>query len=337
MTGKTAMTVDRVSERAGGRRRRTVKRPPTISIVGAGRLGTALARALAAKRYRVEAVVAGTKLHASKAADLLGRRPLALASTQLEQLPSSDILIITTPDDRIGEIATRLAAIFERDDRKVKGRGADKVNRGRTVIHASGALSSAILRPMRAAGFGTGSMHPLVSVSDSLQGAESLCTAYFCVEGTPSAVRVMRGLIHSLGAQSFSISADNKALYHAAAVMASGHTTALFDIAVEMFTRCGLTARRARSVLLPLLKTTFENLYANEPSRALTGTFARADTTTVAKHLKALSSPGMRDALAVYALLGRRSLGLAEMAGARPESVKEIAGMLEETGTLENE
>ncbi|HEX8921389.1 MAG TPA: DUF2520 domain-containing protein, partial [Pyrinomonadaceae bacterium] len=137
----------------------------------------------------------------------------------------------------------------------------------------------------------------------------------------------------SLGAQSFSISADNKALYHAAAVMTSGHTTALFDIAVEMLSRCGLTQTRARAVLLPLLRSTLENLYATDPAHALTGTFARADTATVRRHLDALISQGMQDVLAAYTLLGQRSLRLAKTAGAGSDALKEIAQVLAESTT----
>ena len=110
-----------------------------------------------------------------------------------------------------------------------------------------------------------------------------------------------RSLVRDIGAKSFSINASDKVLYHAAAVMASGHVTALFDIATEMLTRCGLEPKRSRAVLLPLLRSALENLYASDSAHALTGTFARADTSTVRRHLSALNSKKMTDALAVAA------------------------------------
>jgi predicted short-subunit dehydrogenase-like oxidoreductase (DUF2520 family) len=319
----------RASLKGGGRRRRAPE--PTISIIGAGRLGTALALSLASSGYTIEAVVAGTLRHARRAAATVGTRPLALTSAQLERLPPSDILFITTPDDAIAGTAERVAATIAKSARDAKGfeKGEGRAGRARrTALHASGALSSDALRSLCDVGFATGSMHPLVSVSDSLQGAKSLRTAFFCVEGSAKAVRVARRLIRTLGAQSFSISAGDKALYHAAAVMASGHETALFDIAMEMLTRCGLTRRRARAVLLPLLLSALENLRASDTARALTGTFARADTATVRRHLDALRSQRMKDALAVYVLLGERSLRLAKAAGARASALKEIEGVL---------
>lgn len=309
--------------RLPGKQRKTSARKPTVSIIGAGRLGTAFARALSNHGYTIEAVVAGTSRHAEKAAALVSRpSPLALTSKQLDQLPASDILFITTPDDAIEEAARQLAARIE------SGRMKQGKSRIRTALHASGALSSAVLESIRGAGFATGSLHPLVSVSDPLQGARSLSSAFFCVEGSVAAVRVALRIVRALGAQSFSISAGDKALYHAAAVMASGHTTALFDIVLEMLARCGLTEARARSVLLPLLKSTLENLYLTDPAHALTGTFARADTATVRRHLAALHSQKMAGALAAYVLLGERSLRLAKRAGANPDSLKEIARAL---------
>jgi predicted short-subunit dehydrogenase-like oxidoreductase (DUF2520 family) len=319
------MAAERAGRRANDKAGRGIKR--TISIIGTGRMGTAFALALATRGYKIEAVVARRKAHARACAKLLGTQPLILLSAQLDQLPPSDILFITTPDDAIESVASQVAAMMKSRVAKMRG---EKGGRKRTALHASGALSSDILHSLRSSGFHTGSMHPLISVSDPVHGAESLRQAFFCIEGESAAQSVARTLVRALGAESFSINTKDKALYHAAAVMASGHMTALFDIATEMLTHCGLTANGARSVLLPLLRSTVENLYTSDPARALTGTFARADTATVRRHLDALSSSAMHDALATYTLLGLRSLQLAKRAGASSDALKEIALMLEE-------
>jgi predicted short-subunit dehydrogenase-like oxidoreductase (DUF2520 family) len=308
---------------------RAGKRKATVSIIGAGRMGTALARALASRGYRIEAVVARRKSHALACAELIDTEPLILTSAQLDQLPSSDILFITTPDDAIESAAVQLAAMMKSRAAKMKDAG-EKGGRKRTALHASGALSSRSLRSLSEQGFAIGSMHPLISVSDSQHGAKVLRSAFFCIEGDPQAQRVARSLVRALGAKNFSIKTKDKALYHAAAVMASGHMTALFDMATEMLSNCGLTKSRARRVLLPLLGSTFENLRTAEAAHALTGTFARADTATVRRHLDALRQSAMRDALATYTILGLRSLQLAGHAGARPEALKEIALILAE-------
>lgn len=301
------MTTEHQRDNIQTRERRVRERAATISIVGAGRLGTALAIALSSCGYKIEALVARRRLKAERAAALIEDiRPLALTFAQLDQIPASDILFICTPDDTIESVATRLAGIYTQ-----RRAGKKRASFQGTALHASGALSSTVLQSLRETGFAIGSLHPLISVSDSAQGAANLRSAFFCIEGDGVARRDASSLVSALGAESFMIQAKDKALYHAAAVMASGHLTALFDIAAEMLTYCGLTYGRAHAVLLPLLTSTLENLSRNEPAQALTGTFARADTKTVRKHLQALQSFGLRDALAAYKLLGQRSLLLA--------------------------
>lgn len=306
---------------AQGRRSRQPlkpKRKTTISIIGAGRLGTALAIALSSRGYLIEAVVARRLSHARRAAGLIQSHPHALTSAQLDLLPPSELFFITTPDDAIRTAAAQLSA------------STSTSRHGRIALHTSGALSSNVLSCLRDAGFRLGSMHPLVSVSDSTSGAESLHNAFYCVEGDTAAVRAARTLVQDLGGHSFSINTLDKALYHAAAVMASGHVVALLDIAIEMLVHCGLNQRRARAVLVPLLNSTLENLSVHEPARALTGTFARADLATVRKHLDTLRQLSSSDALAAYRMLGRRSLRMAESIGADPVAVKEIARVLAE-------
>jgi predicted short-subunit dehydrogenase-like oxidoreductase (DUF2520 family) len=306
------------------------ERKPIITIIGAGRLGTALALALSERGYTIAAVMARTLAHARRAARITAKgthnpasseKTLALSASDLDSLPRTDLLFITTPDDHLASVAARLAA-------SLRKRGGAAHARA-TALHCSGALSSEVLSTLRAAGLRVGSMHPLVSISDPAQGAESLRGAFYCIEGEPAAKRAARAVVRDLEGESFSVNRRDKALYHAAAVMASGHTVALFDIAAEMLTRCGLSPRRARAVLLPLVRSTLENLSRRDPARALTGTFARADAATATRHLDALRGLKARDALAIYKLLGRRSLALAEKAGADSEALKQIRRALE--------
>ncbi|HEY9403082.1 MAG TPA: DUF2520 domain-containing protein, partial [Pyrinomonadaceae bacterium] len=270
---------------------------------------SALALALNRGGYQVVALVARRAARARLIAHTISPRPLALDATQLDLLPDTvDLILVTTPDDQIARVAARLAAVYAARPVDVSPRR----RRQRVALHASGALPSDTLAPLGAHNFSLGSLHPLVSISDPAGGARNLRGAFYCLEGEARALAAARKIVRALGGRSFSLAARDKSLYHAAAVIASGHTVALFSLAADLLAACGLSHARARQVLLPLLASTLDNLRSRAPEEALTGTFARADLSTVRRHLAALQTAGdARRATAVYALLGERSLQMA--------------------------
>jgi predicted short-subunit dehydrogenase-like oxidoreductase (DUF2520 family) len=275
----------------------TNKPKPEISIIGTGRLGTALAIALAAAGYPIGSLVARRRESARRAAALLDVPSRVSALKELADRPAPGLLLISTPDDQIPRVADALANLdWETDGTP-------------TALHTSGALSAEQLTPLAEKGWSIGSVHPLVSVSEPRAGARLLREAFWCVEGDKRAVRLARALVRDLDGKSFSIESKNKPLYHAAAVMVSGNVTALFDVATQMLVQCGLTSGQARQALLPLLSSAVNNLHDLDPARALTGTFARGDLETVKRHLAALEDN--EPTLEIYRLLGRWSLKLA--------------------------
>jgi predicted short-subunit dehydrogenase-like oxidoreductase (DUF2520 family) len=170
------------------------------------------------------------------------------------------------------------------------------------------------------AGHFTGGIHPLISISDAVVGADTFGGAFFCIEGNETAVSAATTIATSLGGRTFSIPSDRKTLYHAAAVTACGHVTALIDIAIEMLSKCGVEKDSAQEILQPLIASTIENLRSLTPQKALTGSFARLDSGAVERHISAIGGEMHADVLDVYLLLGERSLELA--ASNQPDTVK---------------
>ena len=273
------------------------KQKPEVSIIGSGRLGTALAVALERKGYAIGSVVARRVQSARKAAKLLDARVQVLAAKDMRRLKPADLFLITTPDDQIAETAAALSRLKFSDERKI------------TALHTSGALSAEILSPLRDQGWHTGSIHPLISISDT---AATVSDAFWSVEGDQPALRLGKTIVKDLDGQSFSIKTEDKPLYHAAAVMTSGNVVALFDVALEMLQQCGLTRKTARSILLPLLASTVRSLETKNPEQALTGTFSRGDLETVKRHIATLKRNQLAAALDLYRILGKRSLRLAK-------------------------
>ncbi len=294
----------------------------SVSIIGAGRLGSALAIALEKRGYDIKALVARKLENASRAAKLINSSTLVLSSERLPELPPSDLVFIVTPDPEIRLTAERLATLTNFDSNTI-------------FLHTSGSLSSEILQNLREAGAKTGSLHPLVAVSDSQSGAEKFAGAFFCIEGEPEAVEIAKKIVADLGGNAFSIATEYKALYHAAAVMAAGHLVALFDAASEALSNCGIEKTNAEKILLPLIHSAIENLSAQTPEKALTGTFARADIETMERHLAALQKQNP-DILLIYGLLGLRSIKLAAARGVDQSKLAEMRRKLDESSENQN-
>ncbi|MGQ0763783.1 MAG: Rossmann-like and DUF2520 domain-containing protein [Acidobacteriota bacterium] len=292
-------------------------------------MGTVLGVALRRAEHHIEVVVTKTAPSARRAAKLIGGGAEALAAHQLDNPPAvtlrrlfqSDLLLISTPDDALKAVAARLAGAIRRA-------GANRGKAQRFALHTSGAVSSEVLAPLRAPGFSVGSLHPLVSVADAAAAHDRFRGAHFCVEGDRAAARLARALVKELGGHPFIVSSEAKPLYHAAATVSSGHVTALFALAVEMLQACGLTKRRARQILAPLLTSTAANLDAQSPAEALTGPFARGDVATVEKHLAAMKAKKMTEAADLYAALGLRAVKLAESTKHNRRSAKDIKNLL---------
>ena len=280
----------------------------TISIIGVGRVGGALALSLPKDKYLINDLIFRSKLIANEEVLSL---PLAGKIARLEEIDSltSDVVFITTQDPEIPGVAKEL--------RK-------KLTPGTIVFHTCGAQPSSILDELRSIGCLTGSIHPLVSISDPSLGPSRFRGAYFCVEGNGEAVELGKQIVDDLGGNSFTIDTKFKTLYHASAVTACGHLVALFDASVEMMTKCGLSAADAKKILLPLVTSTVKNLGEQTTAAALTGTFARADIETFTRHLTALNQYVSDDLLEIYLLLGERSLELAAKQGVSPDRIETL-------------
>src|SRR5688500_15744507 len=169
---------------------RTKRSKPTVSIIGTGRLGTTLGRALAEHGYQVEAVVALHRTSSGRAAKLIGGNTRPLAASDLKNLPKSELILITTPDDVISVVAERLSSTLNGVTRSSKVSSPFRV-----VLHASGALSSEVLEPLRRTGFAVGSMHPLVSISERNAKTGAFENAFFCLEGDAGALSMARSIV----------------------------------------------------------------------------------------------------------------------------------------------
>jgi predicted short-subunit dehydrogenase-like oxidoreductase (DUF2520 family) len=100
-----------------------------------------------------------------------------------------------------------------------------------------------------------------------------------------------------------------KAMYHAAAVMASNFPVVLAALAARLLAHSGMEERAAEQVVQRLMAGAVSNLERGSPRTVLTGPAAREDSDAIAAHRAALRyDPEM---LAAYDALTRVAMSLA--------------------------
>lgn len=266
-----------------------------IGIIGAGTVGSALAIRLAESGSTIAAVSSRTLAHAENLANSIsGCR--AVSSAQ-QVADSCDIVFITTPDSVIPEIAKII-----------------QWHTGQSVIHCSGADSAAVLEPARLMGAAVGVFHPLQTFAAVPQAIANLPGSTFAIEAEEPLLTTLKAMAEALKCRWIVLKAEDKAVYHAAAVIASNYLVTLVKLADDLWQTFGIPREQATQALLPLLKGTLANIESVGIPQALTGPIARGDVATVKKHISVLQKEAP-DALSTYCELGLQTIPLAQAKG----------------------
>lgn len=287
---------------------------PGISIIGCGRVGTALAVFLARAGYQIAGLASKSPVSAQNAARLAGTGQVF--DTPAQAAEKGRIIFITTPDAAI-------KGVFE-----------DLVHQNAfspeaLVFHCSGALSSCIFskRDIPANGVSTristiisiGSIHPLQSFAAHEPGQTSPFKGInISVEGDDLAVAEGTRIIQALGGIPFTIPTSSKTLYHAAAVVASNYLVTLEHFAMDLLKEADLCEERAYEILKPLILGTLANIGRRGTCAALTGPIARGDAEIVERHMKDIQKV-RPDYLELYRLIGQHTLKIARKGGGLSE------------------
>ena len=172
-----------------------------------------------------------------------------------------------------------------------------------------------------------GTLHPLVSFADARVAVEGLHEVAFGIEGDEPARVVAGRIVRALGARAVILEAENLALYHAGAVIASNYVVAMADTARSLLVKAGVPAEQALPVLIPLLASVVQNLAQVGLPGALTGPVERGDVTVVERHLGTLAARAP-ELVELYRLVGRDVLRLArEKAKIDPASAARLEAL----------
>ena len=259
------------------------------AIVGAGRLGTALALALHEHGYVISEIVSRKSTQSRRNVRQLARKVGARAVTLGAPL-NAELVWVCVPD---GAIRSCAESLYEAQEW-----------RGKLAFHTSGAVSSDELAALSQSGAAVASVHPMMSfvrgVMPDLKGVT------FAVEGDAVAVRVARGIVRGLGANFLPVRKSDKALYHAFGAFGSPLIVAELAAAEQVAAAIGISPKMARKTLAPMLRRTIENYIEHGAAASFSGPIVRGDVETVRRHLLALNK--VPQAKGVYLALAREAV-----------------------------
>jgi len=243
---------------------------PTLGFIGAGKVGTTLARLLFARGFVIPVIYSYSRDHAESLALMVRAKA---ADSAEEVMTSTDLTFLTVPDDAIAEFVALVT----------------KELKGKAIVHTSGAQEAGVLGGLAAQGAMVGSLHPIFPFADVEQSVKGLPGTVFGVQAESQLLqRWLAEIVSALKGQTLTIGAGQKALYHSALVFASNYGVTLYAIAQRLLMQIGAESEVSTLALNTLTAGMVRNLQMMGVPDALTGPLVRGDVGTIETHLAAL-------------------------------------------------
>ena len=268
-------------------------RYPT-ALVGAGRVGTAVAKLLADAGHPITGIWSRSRPSAERASEILQAPVMELD----ELLPRSELVLIGVTDDALAYMAERVAPYID---------GLP------LVCHFAGSIGVEPLEALTGTGARVAAMHPVQACPDLATAIRRLPGSAWGVTCDERARDQVSALVEELAGVTVWVDEAHRALWHAAAVATSNGIAALMSIGEALLGSIGVTS--PEYVIGPLASGTVSNAReGGGGGPTLTGPIVRGDVDTIKRHMAALAgAPSeLRDAYrwaAGLILAGARAAG----------------------------
>jgi predicted short-subunit dehydrogenase-like oxidoreductase (DUF2520 family) len=286
----------------------------TVGVVGAGRVGPALAAALGMAGHRPVAASGVSDASRRRAEALLPGVPM-LEPGQV--MAAADLVLLTVPDDALSDLVKGLAET-----------GA--VRPGQLLVHTSGRYGTAVLEPALRAGALPLALHPAMTFTGTPVDVQRLAGCTFGVTAPGELRLAAEALVIEMGGEPEWVEEEARPLYHAALAIGSNHLVTLVAQAMDLLRTAGVD--EPGRMLGPLLGAALDNALRSGDA-ALTGPVARGDAGTVSAHLEQLRqhAPEMAGS---YVAMARATADRALANGMlKAEYAEALLGVLADEGT----
>jgi predicted short-subunit dehydrogenase-like oxidoreductase (DUF2520 family) len=264
----------------------------SMGIVGAGKVGSALAARLRAAGYPVVGVSGRSDASRLRISTLLPGVPVLAPE---DVAAAADVLVLAVPDDSLIAVAEELAA-------------SGAVRPGQVVLHTSGRHGLDALAALTRLGARPIAFHPAMTFTGTAGDLER--GPVFGLTAAPTDRPLAEELVAALHGVPMWVAETDRALYHAALAHGANHLVTLVAQSMDLLRTAG--ASDPAAVLRPLLTAALDNVLAYGDA-ALTGPVVRGDVTTIRAHVDALAASDVDDATVdAYLELARATARRAE-------------------------
>ena len=207
---------------------------------------------------------------------------------------ASDLLLLTVPDDMLGNVVSVLAA-------------SGAIREGQYVVHTSGRHGLAVLAPAAAVGARVIALHPAMTFTGTAVDLDRLSGCVFGLTAGDGEREVAEALVADLGGRASWVPEEMRTLYHAGLAHGANHLVTLVTEAMELLNAAGVDDPAA--TLRPLLTAALDNAL-EQGDAALTGPIVRGDVNTVRAHLAEIAA-NAPITMPSYVAMARATLGRA--------------------------
>ena len=232
-----------------------------IALIGAGNVATCLGPRLKEAGHEITAVYSRTVESARILADRLG----ATYTTDIKQVPASDVVIVMLKDDALKELAPAIAGSLN----------------SALLLHTAGSVPMDIWREAGAKKYGV--LYPMQTFSKESRIDWNQVPLF--IEGSSDqTLNSIRQLALTISPDVTSLSSEGRKKLHLAAVFTCNFSNHMYAIAEQLLASEGVPFR----VMLPLVRETARKVESIKPQDAQTGPAVRGDRQVIDEHLALL-------------------------------------------------
>ncbi len=245
--------------------------PPVLKIglIGAGRVGIALSRALQNHGHSIVAAHAVSEKSKQRVLEFLPATDLQSIENLIANVQT---VLFAVPDDVLPDLVRGIAQTIG-------------FKKHQFVIHTSGRFGIDVLAAATAQGAIPMAIHPAMTFTGAPNDVDRIIGCPFAITTNDELLPIAAALVLNMGGREYVVAEEDRSIYHAALSHAANHSSVLVNQSKEILQKIGI--ENPGLFLSPLVNAAIENSLTMGID-SLTGPIVRGDVETVRSHILAL-------------------------------------------------